>query len=176
MYGAIYAYFSGFYVWPSRALWVFGCSYYEGIESPMPSIQVVFVDLIRSNRILPYVLFFLPTPFYITSPNRVKRQIWIIAFMTRASINNYSIKVSREAWGVCQREILSLLQEIDAASSETARTRLNHILYGQADYDKATVARALKGLNPKLLLKIDSAERSIFCGAKGTRCSDDTRR
>jgi len=77
--------------------------------------------------------------------------------------------VAREAWNICQREIVLLLDEIDAASSETARTRLSQILRGQAGYDADTVARALACLNPKLRLKIDSAERSMFCGAKEPR-------
>jgi|GEM_PF-1993871 len=107
--------------------------------------------------------------FSVAPLDRVKRQIWITAFITAVFINDYSTEVAREAWNICQREIVLLLEEIDAASSEMARTWLSQILHGRAGYDMDTVARALEGLNPKLWLKIDSAERSVFCGTKETR-------
>ncbi|MGA7075881.1 MAG: hypothetical protein WBZ42_04965 [Halobacteriota archaeon] len=74
---------------------------------------------------------------------------------------------SEKTWEACRIEILSLLDEIDAASAKTQSTeRLLQILYGHGGYDKLSVDRALKNLDSRLLLKIDAAERSIFCGTR----------
>ena len=74
---------------------------------------------------------------------------------------------SEKTWEACRIEILSLLDEIDAASTKTQSTeRLLQILYGHSGYDKLSVDRALKNLDSRLLLKIDAAERSTFCGTR----------
>jgi hypothetical protein len=74
---------------------------------------------------------------------------------------------SEKSWEACRSEILSLLDEIDAASTKTRSTeRLLQILYGHGGYDKLSVDWALKNLDSRLLLKIDAAERSIFCGTR----------
>ena len=75
--------------------------------------------------------------------------------------------VSEKTWEACRSKILFLLDEIDAPSSENHGTeRLLQILYGHGGYNKHAVERALRSLSPRLLLKLDAAERSVFCGGK----------
>jgi hypothetical protein len=77
------------------------------------------------------------------------------------------MSASEERWEACRSEIVSLLDEIDATSSATeSAERLLQILYGHGGYDKPSVERALRSLSPQLLLKLDAAERSVFCGSK----------
>ena len=74
---------------------------------------------------------------------------------------------SEKTWEACSIEILSLLDEIDAAStknSEHRMARANTLWHSGSD--KLSVDRALKNLDSRLLLKIDAAERSTFCGTR----------
>jgi len=72
--------------------------------------------------------------------------------------------MEQETWRQCQREIISLIEQIDVSFDQTARKRLTFILYGEGDYVRDVVDQALKTMNPKLLFKLDSLERSMFCG------------
>ena len=82
-------------------------------------------------------------------------------------MNYFLMTTSEKTWEACRTEILSLLDEIDASSSEIPGTeRLLQILYGHGGYSKHAVQRALRSLSPWLLLKLDAAERSVFCGNK----------
>ncbi|MDD1721195.1 MAG: hypothetical protein LUP95_04340 [Euryarchaeota archaeon] len=76
----------------------------------------------------------------------------------------YMMTVKQEAWFQCQEEIISLIEQVDASFNETARERLLLILHGQGGYDRDSVDRACKKMHPKLLLKLDSLERSTYCG------------
>ncbi len=48
--------------------------------------------------------------------------------------------------------------------NQTAHKRLTLKLYREGDYDRDVVDEAIKAMNPKLLFKLDSLERSMFCG------------
>ncbi len=86
-------------------------------------------------------------------------------FVKSTSRRTYDmITVEQEAWLQCQEEIISLIEQIDASFNETAHERLRFILYGHGGYDRDSVDRALKKMHPKLLLKVDSFERSAYCG------------
>jgi hypothetical protein len=76
------------------------------------------------------------------------------------------MRASEKTWEACRNEIMSFLDEIDATSSASSIERLLQILYGRGGYDKLSVERALKGLSPRALFKLDAAERSVFCGRK----------
>ncbi|MGZ4919975.1 MAG: hypothetical protein ACXV5P_05800 [Halobacteriota archaeon] len=76
----------------------------------------------------------------------------------------YVVTVKQEAWLQCKEELISLIEQIEASSDGSAHKRLRLILYGQGGYDRDAVDRALKNMHPKLLLKLDSLERSTYCG------------
>jgi hypothetical protein len=60
--------------------------------------------------------------------------------------------------------MLSLLDEIDVPPSEIHSVeRLLQILYVHGWYDKPSMARARRSLSPRLLLRLDAADRSTFC-------------
>lgn len=74
------------------------------------------------------------------------------------------VTVKQEAWRRCQEELISLIEQLETSFTETPHTRLRLILYGQGGYDRNSVDRARKSMHPKLLLKLDSFERSTYCG------------
>jgi hypothetical protein len=81
-------------------------------------------------------------------------------------MNYFLMTASKKTWEACCSEIMSLLDEIDAPSPEIHGTeRLLQILYGHGG-NKHAVQWALRSLSPRLLLKLDAAERSAFCGNK----------
>ena len=74
--------------------------------------------------------------------------------------------MQQEAWLVCQGELILLIEQIETAHNEAAQKKLRCILYGEGGYDMYTVNQARKKLHPKLLLKLDSFERSKYCGPR----------
>ncbi len=69
-------------------------------------------------------------------------------------------------WLQCHEELIVLIEQIETTPDEAARARLKAILHGQGGYDRNAIDRARKKLHPKLLLRLDSFERSIFCGPR----------
>jgi hypothetical protein len=64
-------------------------------------------------------------------------------------MNYFLMTASEKTWEACRSEILSLLEEIDAPSSEIHGTeRLLQMLYGHGGYNKHAVQWALKSLSP----------------------------
>ncbi len=79
--------------------------------------------------------------------------------------------MEHDAWLLCHRELVSLIVRFDASYDEDARERLLLILYGQGGYDKDAVDHARQMMRPKLLSKLDSVERSTYCGPREMRRS-----
>ncbi len=77
--------------------------------------------------------------------------------------------MEQDAWVRCRKELICLIERIDASDDAETLERLRFILYGQGGYDQDTVNRARKKMHPKLLLKLDSFERSAYCGPRGMR-------
>ncbi len=69
----------------------------------------------------------------------------------------------------CRKELISLIEHIDASYDAETLEQLRLILYGQGGYDQDTVNRARKKMHPKLLLKLDSFDRSAYCGPRDMR-------
>ncbi len=76
------------------------------------------------------------------------------------------VTMKQEAWLRCHEELISLIEQLDASFTETAHAQLRLILDGQGGYDREAVGRARKSMHPKLLLKLDSFERSTYCGMR----------
>ncbi len=80
-----------------------------------------------------------------------------------------SMTMEQDASVRCRKELISLIEHIDASYDAETLERLRLILYGQGGYDQDTVHRARKNMHPKLLLKLDSFERSAYCGPRDMR-------
>ncbi len=74
--------------------------------------------------------------------------------------------MEQATWLRCREELIALLEQLETGYDDAARTRLKDILHGQGGYDRSAVSRARKNLHPKLLLRLDSFERSVFCGPR----------
>jgi len=69
---------------------------------------------------------------------------------------------------LCRSEIKWILSHVEKTNPENSDKieRLTSILYGHSDYSFSSVKMALKNLDCKSLMEIDSLERSLYCGMR----------
>jgi hypothetical protein len=80
-----------------------------------------------------------------------------------------------QEWILCRSEIKWLLSNVEQANQEDRDKveRLTSILYDRSEYDFNSVRLALTNLDVKSLMKIDSFERSLYCGVRSGYRMDD---
>jgi hypothetical protein len=83
--------------------------------------------------------------------------------------------MEQEEWILCRSEIKRLLSNVEQANKEhyDEVERLTSILYDRSEYNFNSVQMALKNLDIKSLMKIDSFERSLYCSAGSGYRMDD---
>ncbi|HXY87944.1 MAG TPA: hypothetical protein VEG44_05835 [Candidatus Acidoferrales bacterium] len=76
--------------------------------------------------------------------------------------------MNTEEWELCRSEIKWILSNVEKTNQESNEKieRLTSILYGNSNYSPSNVKMALKNLDCKSLMEIDSLERSFYCGIK----------
>jgi hypothetical protein len=74
----------------------------------------------------------------------------------------------KEEWMLCRSEIKWILLHVEKMNPEGGDKvkRLTSLLYGHSDYSPDSIKMALKNLDCKSLMEIDSLERSLYCGMR----------
>ncbi len=83
--------------------------------------------------------------------------------------------MEQQEWILCRSEIKWLLSNVEQTNQEDRDKveRLTSILYDRSEYDFNSVRLALTNLDVKSLMKIDSFERSLYCGVRSGYRMDD---
>ncbi len=83
--------------------------------------------------------------------------------------------MEQQEWILCRSEIKWLLSNVEKTNKEDRDKieRLISILYDRSEYDFKSVQTALTKLDVKSLVKIDSFERSLYCGVRSGYRMDD---
>lgn len=83
--------------------------------------------------------------------------------------------MEQQGWILCRSEIKWLLSNVEKTNKEDSDKieRLISILYDRSEYDFNSVQTALTNLDVKSLMKLDSFERSLYCGVRSDYGMDD---